>query len=85
MERWGTLSVKDHLDARALATEVLLYDSLVFPRPTQDDFQRWVNKKWEPDKLYKTRKAGEGRRSHSAMASSAATLKSSPPRIPPTA
>jgi hypothetical protein len=31
IERWGTLSVKDHLDAQALVADLLLYDRLVFP------------------------------------------------------
>jgi hypothetical protein len=28
-ERWGTLSVKDHLDAQALIADLLLYDRSV--------------------------------------------------------
>jgi hypothetical protein len=37
MERWGALSVKDHIDRRALATEVLLYDKRVIPAPPDWD------------------------------------------------
>ena len=32
-ERWGSFSVRDHLNTRALATDVLLYDRLIFPVP----------------------------------------------------
>jgi hypothetical protein len=53
MEHWGTLSVKDHVDARALATEVLIYDRLVMPDWTMGDYQRWQTEGWEPDKLRK--------------------------------
>jgi hypothetical protein len=49
MEHWGTLSVKDHVDARALATEVLIYDRLVMPDWTMGDYQRWQTEGWEPD------------------------------------
>jgi hypothetical protein len=31
MERWGTLSVRDHLDLQAVIADLLLYDRLVFP------------------------------------------------------
>jgi hypothetical protein len=51
MEHWGTLSLKDHIDARALATEVLIYDRLIMPDWTTSDYKRWVCKGWEPDKL----------------------------------
>jgi hypothetical protein len=50
VERWGTLSVKDHLDAQALAADLLLYDRLVFPvmsGPGEPD--RWKAENWAPD------------------------------------
>ncbi len=36
-ELWATYSVKDHFDPRILATDVLLFDRLVFPVPQQPD------------------------------------------------
>ena len=35
-ERWGVLSVRDHLTEAPLVTEVLLYDRLVIPVPPDD-------------------------------------------------
>jgi hypothetical protein len=32
-EVWATYSVKDHLNARALAADIMLFDRLVFPVP----------------------------------------------------
>lgn len=51
MDRWGALSVKDHLDARALTAEVLLYDRLIVPEPAQGDLKYWQDNKWAPDAL----------------------------------
>jgi hypothetical protein len=48
-ERWGTMSVKDHIDPRPLIADVLLYDRLVFPTPT--GAAEWNDWKWEPDIL----------------------------------
>jgi hypothetical protein len=45
MDRWGALSVKDHLDARALTAEVLLYDRLIVPEPAQGDLKYWQDNK----------------------------------------
>jgi hypothetical protein len=53
-ERWGTLSVKDHLDVTGLTADVLLYDRLVFPVPDDDEERRrWSEPErgWNPDKL----------------------------------
>jgi hypothetical protein len=47
--RWGTFSVVDHRDLVSLTPEVLLYDKLVFPVPTDDDWERWAGKKWKPE------------------------------------
>lgn len=33
LELWATYSVKDHLEPRALATDIVLFDRLVFPVP----------------------------------------------------
>jgi len=47
IERWGTLSVKDHLDAQALAADLLLYDWLVFPVMTgPGELDRWKGEHW---------------------------------------
>jgi hypothetical protein len=40
-QRWGAFSVKDHIDAAALAADVLLYDKLRFPVPPKEDEVRW--------------------------------------------
>ena len=53
IERWGAFSVVDHKDARKLAAEVLLYDRLLFPTPTDWDHDSWVCKGWDPDGLNK--------------------------------
>ena len=53
-ERWGTFSVKDHTHTQALATDVLLYDRLVFPAPpknNQEAREWWRTKRWDPDFL----------------------------------
>lgn len=53
-KRWGTFSVKDHKNTRALATDVLLYDRLVFPAPPKRDpkaRQWWEHENWAPDLL----------------------------------
>lgn len=39
MEVWATYSVKDHLDARALAADIMLFDRLVFPVPQQAEYE----------------------------------------------
>ena len=49
-ERWGTLSVKDHLDAQALIADLLLYDRLVFPVfAGPNERTRWRGEHWGPD------------------------------------
>jgi hypothetical protein len=51
-ERWGSLSVADHIDAAALAANVLLYDRVVLPlmaeQPDRDERAYWENKGWDP-------------------------------------
>jgi hypothetical protein len=46
-ERWGSLSVEDHVDTKALVANVLLYDRLIIPEWT-DDLVRWDAKGWDP-------------------------------------
>lgn len=52
-ERWGSLSVDDHVNAEVLATNVLLYDRLVIPVMTEqaDRNERayWESHGWDPD------------------------------------
>lgn len=53
LERWGSLSVDDHLDPGALAANVLLYDRLVLPvmtsQPDQKELEYWKGYGWTPD------------------------------------
>jgi hypothetical protein len=44
---WGCYSVKDHLEPRAFVADLLLYDRLVVPVPTEDDMARW-EERWDP-------------------------------------
>jgi hypothetical protein len=52
-ERWGSLSVDDHVDAAALVANVLLYDRLVVPVVTdqvdRDEREYWTSKGWDPE------------------------------------
>ncbi|HEX6711522.1 MAG TPA: hypothetical protein VF068_14415 [Rubrobacter sp.] len=53
LERWGSLSVNDHVDTRALVANVLLYDRLVVPVMTEqidrDERAYWKSRGWDPD------------------------------------
>jgi hypothetical protein len=50
--RWGTYSVRAHIDLPQLIADALLYDVLVFPCPEDDDdFDRWVAEGWDPELL----------------------------------
>jgi len=49
--RWGTFSVIDHKNPVSLVPEILLYDRLVFPTPTDDDRKRWTKRGWKPELL----------------------------------
>ncbi len=52
LERWGTLSVRDHLDLEGLAANVVLYDRLVVPvPPDMAETMRWRESGWAPDEL----------------------------------
>jgi hypothetical protein len=52
-ERWGSLSVADHIDTRNLVANVLLYDRLVFPtcteQPDRNEPDYWRKAGWEPE------------------------------------
>jgi hypothetical protein len=50
VQLWGTFSVADHIDTRALVADVLLYDRLIIPCPPPDDkeYERWCKKGWKP-------------------------------------
>jgi hypothetical protein len=53
-ERWGTFSVKDHTRKHPFAADVLMYDRLVIPRPSDEaERSRWVQNGWNPDRLDK--------------------------------
>jgi hypothetical protein len=53
IERWGSLSVKDHKDVHALVANVLMYDRLVIPMCTEaddrDERAYWLEHDWDPD------------------------------------
>lgn len=53
VERWGSLSVRDHADTNALTVGVLLYDRLVVPvmvaQPDRDEQAYWSREGWEPE------------------------------------
>jgi hypothetical protein len=52
-ERWGAFSVIDYKNTELLVPEVLLYDRLVIPVPSDElEKQRWSQKGWNPDLLY---------------------------------
>jgi hypothetical protein len=52
-ERWGALSVADHVDTAGLVANVLLYDRLVVPvateQPDRDELGYWIAQGWAPD------------------------------------
>jgi len=53
IERWGSLSVKDHTNPALLVPEILLYDRLVLPIPDNDkEITRWEEKGWQPNTLF---------------------------------
>lgn len=55
IERWGSLSVRDHVNTEEMIANVLLYDRLVMPVFTEEQFHRqderayWEKQKWDPD------------------------------------
>src|ERR1700740_3302090 len=56
---WGTFSVKDHCQSNAFVREVLLFDRLVLPVPSDEhERSRWRHpnpkvpaETWDPDRL----------------------------------
>src|SRR5689334_12041892 len=52
-ERWGSLSVADHVDTDSLTASVLLFDRLVVPvmvdQPDRNERAYWVARGWDPD------------------------------------
>jgi hypothetical protein len=51
-ERWGTFSVKDHTREQPFAADVLMYDRLVIPKPSDKAERcRWSTEGWDPDRL----------------------------------
>jgi len=52
-ERWGSLSVADHVSTRDLMVNVLLYDRLIVPvmahQEDRNERAYWLKKKWDPD------------------------------------
>src|SRR5262245_9139685 len=46
--RWGILSTRAHLDPGALVSDILPFDRLVFPKPADDDVERWEELGWKP-------------------------------------
>lgn len=47
-ELWGTFSVADHLRPRPFVADVLVYNRLLIPVPTDDDIDRWDQLGWQP-------------------------------------
>lgn len=49
-ETWAVYSVRDHLTSYAFLTDVLLYDRVRVPVPSDDDRDRWVREGWHPER-----------------------------------
>jgi hypothetical protein len=52
---WATYSVKDHLEPRSLAADIMLFDHLVFPVPMKDRYDYNGTIEWEPNPAEWTR------------------------------
>jgi hypothetical protein len=62
LQRWAAFSVKAHRDLGSLAADLLLYDKLILPVPEDDDeFDRWVKNRWNPEEIATTVVKGAGR------------------------
>ncbi len=46
-EMWGVYSVTDHLVDKAFVADLMLYDRLVIPIPSDDDHERWARNGWD--------------------------------------
>ena len=51
-ERWGAMSVRDHISIAPFVTEVLLYDRLIVPVPPEDDRDANWEQEWQPELLH---------------------------------
>ncbi len=49
-EVWGTFSVKDHTQRRAFVADVMLFDRLRIPVPTEEDWGEWEREGWQPER-----------------------------------
>jgi hypothetical protein len=51
-ERWGAMSVRDHVSSAPYVTEVLLYDRLIIPVPAtaENEESNW-EREWQPELL----------------------------------
>jgi hypothetical protein len=49
-QTWAVYSVRDHLPPYAFVTDVLLYDCVRVPVPSDDDRDRWVREGWKPER-----------------------------------
>ena len=53
-ERWGTYSVRDHVNDAPFVSDVLLFDRLAVPIPDRKDpnaEQEWICRNWQPELL----------------------------------
>jgi hypothetical protein len=51
-KHWATFSVADHLDLRALVSDILLFDRLAFPYPADEtEWKVWEDNHWDPKLL----------------------------------
>lgn len=52
--RYGSMSVKDHIDPLNCAKSLLMFEKLIFPTPDgEEEYQRWTEQDWEPELLHK--------------------------------
>ena len=62
LQRWAAFSVKAHCNRDSFAADLLLYDKLIVPVPDDDaEYERWMGKGWQPDKIADTVTASAGR------------------------
>ncbi len=58
IERWGSFSVRDHVNTEDLTANVLLYDRLIVPvfteeQPDRDEREYWDKQNWDPELQHK--------------------------------
>lgn len=62
LQRWAAFSVKAHCNRDSFAADLLLYDKLIVPVPDDDaEYERWMGKGWQPNKIADTVTASAGR------------------------